>query len=431
MGMEARVTGDVLRLLAMMLIAANLGLALWLLLRRDARWAMALWAVVLFFTPLYLNVTVQGLTLTILDIVTIVALASGVPGGRLRWSVIDTLVLVAFVALFAGLLFGAVPGHVQYSVISWLLPYAWGRVVVARVGFNWVAACVSVAAVIAATLTIVEFATGVNMFVLLPGVDGAMWTGLQYRGGVLRAEGAFGHSISLGSSLALSAAFVLSVQWRFVWKALVFCVIVTGTVLTFSRIGLVGILLVIAFSILFLGRYIRAKQRMIIFAVTVVGMLIALPIIMNVFDDAGDEASGSAEYRADLIPLIGKMAWLGITPAREVSANGIDYYAGYRSIDSALILTGLRHGLVPLLILALALVFCAWIVFTGRGSPAAVAVLSQVPALATVALITQYANFFWFMAGVAVASYKLEPQRPPTSKQLEMRTLHNDRLGAW
>lgn len=422
--------GDPLRLLALLLIAANLGLALWLLFRRDARWAMLLWTAVLFFTPVYLSFTVQGIALTVLDIVTIVSLAAARPDRRLQWSVIDTLVVAAFACLFAGLLFGGVPGHVQYATISWLLPYAWGRIVVAQVGLDWVGSCISVAAVVAALLAIVEFLTDTNLFVLIPGVDGAMWTGLQYRGGLLRAEGAFGHSISLGSSLAISTAFLLSVKWRFAWKAIAFVIVTTGAVMTFSRIGLVGILLVVAFSILFLGQYIRPMHRAVVSVMTAVALLIALPMIADVFDDAGEEAAGSAEYRADLIPLIGKMAWLGISPAREVSADGVDYYAGYRSIDSALILTGLRHGLVPLLILLVALAVCAWVVFTGKGSPASVAVLSQIPALATVALITQYAQFLWFVAGVAVASYRLEAHRRPALRYRRSDRLHQDFLGA-
>src|SRR5690606_8527775 len=130
------------------------------------------------------------------------------------------------------------------------------------------------------------------------------------------------------------------------------------------------------------------------------------------------------------IPLIGKMTWIGLSPAREVSANGVDYYAGYQSIDSALILTGLRHGLVPLIILVAALACCGWVVVTGRGSPAAVAVLSQVPALATVALITLYSQFFWFVAGVAVASYSLRRQRGPDPTISEAARLQHDRSGA-
>ncbi|WP_460798526.1 hypothetical protein [Microbacterium sp. GXF0217] len=410
--------GNPLTAVAVLLIAANAGLALWLLFRHDARWAVACWTLALFFTPVYVSFSVQSLTLTLLDIATIVSLAACGPGAKLRWSVIDTLVVSAFLLIFIGTFFGAVPGHVQYSVLSWLLPYAWGRVALARVGLEWVAVCISVAAVIAAALAIIEFLSGTNYFVLIPGVDGRMWTNLQYRGGLLRAEGAFGHSISLGSSLAISSAFLLATPWRLWVKLLAFVVVTTGVIMTFSRIGLVGILLVIAFSVLFLGQYIRPAHRVAVSIVTLAAAAIVLPLIYSVFDDAGEEAAGSAEYRADLLPLMREMVYIGISPGREVSADGVDYFGGFRSIDSALILTGLRHGMLPLLLFVLMLVICAWVVVSGRGNPAAVAVLSQVPALATVALITQYASFLWFVAGVAVAAYsghssRTQPARTP------------------
>lgn len=404
-------TGNPLMLVTAALIVANLGLAIWLLIRRDARWAMVLWTATLFFTPVYLSFGVAGVTLTILDVTTILVLVSCLPGARLRWSVIDSLMVIVLICMFAGLLFGAVRGHMQEVVLSWVLPYAWGRVVVARVGMDWIATCIGVAAVAASMLAIVEFATGVNIFVLIPGVAGAQWTQLQYRGGLLRAEGAFGHSISLGSSLAISAAFVLAARWKTLWKSLALAVVITGIVVTFSRIGLVGLSLVLGFSLLFLGHYIRRVQRLVVFGLALVGMAVALPFITVVFDDAGQEASGSADYRGDLLSLLDDMALIGISPAREVSPRGIDYYGGYRSIDSALILTGLRHGMIPLLLFLVMLAICAWVVLSGRGNPAAVAVLSQVPALATVALITQYAQFIWFAAGLAVASYSLDSRR--------------------
>ncbi len=403
--------GDPLRLLALLLIGLNVLLALWLLFRRDARWAVVLWTIALFFAPVYVNVSLQGIALTVLDVVTIVAIVGCWPSVRLRWSVVDTLAVAAFGAIVVGLLFGGVWGHVQYTVFSWLLPYIWGRIAIAAAGSDFVVSCIAVIAVVAASLAIVEFATGVNIFVLIPGVQGAMWTNLQYRGGLLRAEGAFGHSISLGSSLAISSAFVLVTTWRWWWKAGALAIVTTAIVMTLSRIGLVGLLLVIALSVVFLGRYIRIGQRVAAVGLSLVALVAAVPFISTVFDDAGDEAAGSAEYRADLLPLVGDMNAIGVSDARRVDATGVDYFGGFQSIDSALILTGLRHGFVPLAILVLMLAVCVWVVVTGRGSPAAVAIVSQIPALATVALITQYAPFLWFVAGIAVSSYSLAWRR--------------------
>ncbi len=402
---------DPLRLMAMLVIGANVALALWILFRGQPRWAVVAWAVALFFTPVYVNVSLQGLTLTLLDLVTIAAVVSLWPGTRMRWSIVDTLVVAALVALVVGLAFGGVPGHLQYTVVSWFLPYLWGRIALARVGAAFVGTCISVAAVAASVLVIVEFLSGRNFFVQLPGVAGAMWTNLQYRGGLLRAEGAFGHSISLGSSLAIASAFVLACTWRWWVKTGALLLASTAIVMTLSRIGLVGFVLVMVLSVIFLGHYIRAAHRAAAAAILAVLAALALPFISTVFDDAGDEAAGSANYRADLLPLIGEMNLIGVSDARRVLATGEDYFGSFRSIDSALILTGLRHGYLPLLIFIAMLAICVIVVLTGRGSPAAVAVASQIPALATVALITQYSPFLWFVAGVAVSSYSVDRWR--------------------
>ena len=123
---------------------------------------------------------------------------------------------------------------------------------------------------------------------------------------------------------------------------------------------------------------------------------------------AGEEAGGSAEYRSDLGVLIGETRALGITTSWTVLPTGETYYGSFQSIDSELVLTGLRFGILPLLVLVVAVVTCVLGLLRGRATPAAVAVAAQVPAFATVALITQYGYLAWFLAGVAVTSYKLE-----------------------
>jgi hypothetical protein len=137
-----------------------------------------------------------------------------------------------------------------------------------------------------------------------------------------------------------------------------------------------------------------------------IGSAVALPILLEVFGAAGAEAEGSAGYRFDLVPLINSMVVLGVSPSREVLATGEDYWGGFRSIDSALILIGLRFGLLCLVIVVLLLAMLLVGVLR-RASPASVALVAQIPAFATVALITQYAVFVWFTAGLAVASYTL------------------------
>ena len=51
------------------------------------------------------------------------------------------------------------------------------------------------------------------------------------------------------------------------------------------------------------------------------------------------------------------------------------------------------------------------LVLRGKATAATIAVVAQIPAFATVALITQYAIFAWFVIGVAATSQLMAPAR--------------------
>ena len=392
--------------------AAGLCVALTLVLafRRHARLAVVAWVVTVFFTPIWLGVQ-AGIFVTVLTAMTVLVVISSI-GARVAWSKIDTIMVVLAVAVaHAVVLGGSTWGHVVETLTMWLLPYIWGRLILARVSADWIAACIAVVAVVAALLAIVEFATAQNIFHSIPGASSSVWETEQIRAGLPRSEGAFGHSIALGGALAISSAFVLTVTWRPWIRLSAWTVIAVGAVLTFSRIGLVGLVITVLLSVIFLGRSLGRAVRIGVIAVVAVAASAGLPLLLRVFGDAGAEAEGSAEYRVNLVPLIDSMAVIGISPDREVLATGEDYFGGFRSIDSALILIGLRFGAIPLAVLILLLMLAVLSVVRGRGGPAAVALAAQVPAFATVALITQYSAFVWFAAGLAVASYSLNRGR--------------------
>ena len=70
---------------------------------------------------------------------------------------------------------------------------------------------------IVAVLAILEFVTGTNLFITyLPNTTSLfdIWGTLQPRGGVIRAEGAFGHSIALGASLGIAVSLTLGSSFR-------------------------------------------------------------------------------------------------------------------------------------------------------------------------------------------------------------------------
>ena len=405
-------------------IAALCGVfALILVMRRWPDWAMALWTATLFFTPVWLGVGVFGVFISALSAMTVLAIASGF-GRGLRWSFVDTVMLVLFFALVLAYFIGdSVTGHIQESILVWFVPYIWGRVVLSRVSAEWIATCIAVAAIVASVLAITEFFTGNNIFLSIPGASSSVWNEQRERAGLLRVEGAFGHSIALGGTLSMAACFVMSVRWPTWARTLALLVIGVATALTFSRLGIIGYALTVLLAAIFLGAYLGRELRIAALALIAVGTVVGLPLMLQIFGSAGAEAEGSAGYRFDLLPLVDSMALVGLSPAREVLATGEDYWGGFRSIDSALILIGLRFGLVCLAIVLLLIIVLIVGVIRGRATPASIALVAQIPAFAAVALITQYAVFVWFAAGLAVASYSLGAGRAAGG-------LHDTRVGA-
>ena len=398
-----------LRTVLLLLLAVGALVAAWYVARSAPRLVVAAWAAVCFFVPIWVGAQ-AGVYWSALTGITLVALAAWATA-TFTFSYVDVLV-VGFVVLLGGafLVGGSTWGHLLIVLFGWLVPYVWGRFVLARVEADWLYACIAVAAVGAAVLGIIEFATGFNPFVgIMPG-NGSWhtWHDLQLRAGFGRAEGAFGHSIAFAGALAMSSVFVIMTRWPIWVRLACLTVVVTAVCLSFSRIGMITLAITLVLAVLLLGRRITRSMRLGVVALLLVAAAVALPLLGDVFTEAGAEAGGSAEYRSDLVSLIMDMRPLGITTSWTVLPTGETYYGSFQSIDSELVLTGLRFGMLPLLVLVVLLVACVVSLLRGRATPAAIAVAAQVPAFGAVALITQYGYLVWFLAGVAVTAYKLE-----------------------
>jgi hypothetical protein len=398
-----------MRTVLLLLLAGAALVAAWYVARSAPRLVVGGWAAVSFLVPIWVGVQ-AGVYWSAVTAVTVVALAAW-STAALTFSYVDVL-MVGFVLLVlaAYVVGGSTLGHVLIVMLGWLVPYVWGRFVLARVEAPWLYSCIAAAAIAAAVLGIIEFATGFNPFVGIAMPNGAWrnWHELQPRGGFIRAEGAFGHSIAFASALAMSSVFVIVTRWP-IWARLAcLSVIITAVGMSFSRIGMITLAITLVLAVFLLGRWITRSMRLGVAVLLVVATAIAVPLLGDVFTAAGEEAGGSAEYRSDLAMLIGDMRALGITTSWTVLPSGETYYGSFQSIDSELVLTGLRFGALPLIVLLAAIIACVLGLLRGGATPAAVAVAAQIPAFAAVALITQYGYLVWFLAGVAVTSYKLE-----------------------
>ena len=408
----------------LLLLAVGAGAAIlgFLVLRRAPRLAVATWIVSLCFVPIWLgfgigfngNYYVPPATAAALIVV-----AALLPVRRFRLSWMDGLMTLVVVAALcsilagnAGIALGAAIIVVTYFVAGYVV----GRIAPLRVDPGWVHGAIAVCFTIVAVLAIVEGLTHWNPFVLLRSGNSlySIWGTIQERGGVPRAEGAFGHSIALGASLAMAVPITLASPFRLWVRSLMVLSMLVATVFTFSRIGMICALLGVALSVVFMRDAISRRARIILTTTVVVVSAVVFPLVSAVFDDAGTEASNSADYRGDLLSLFGTMNPIGVAGSAEKNSAGNLYFGNFRSIDSQLILTGLTNGLIVLIAVVVALAFGILLVLRGKASPATIALVAQIPALATVALITQYAIFLWFVAGLAATTQLA----PATSRSL-------------
>jgi hypothetical protein len=396
-----------------MALGLVVAIAAYLLLRRSAKLAISVAIIALCFVPVWIGVNLGfngNLYLPLGAVVVGVAALSLLPVTDYRLSGIDLVViflatLVVF-SLFAGNLSVAlafVLTALTYFVSGFLL----GRLAPGAAPLEWVYGLIAVVFTAVAVLAIVEYLTGWNPFVGLVVGNSlfAQWGPIQERGGILRAEGAFGHSIALGSSLALAIPLAIGSKFPGVVRLLMVVVMLVATVLTFSRTSIIGAGLSIILCLLFLPGLASIRARIVMIVTAVVATLAVLPLVLSVFTDAGDEASGSAQYRVDLISLIARMNLVGTSAAVRRAPTGELYFDNFQSIDSQLILTGITAGFLAVIVVVLALVYAVVLVVTGRARVSTIAIVAQIPALATVALITQYSTVLWLVIGLTAADF--------------------------
>lgn len=411
---------------ALFVAAVGLASLAYVCFRHWPRLAGVSWLLVVAFVPYWLGVKIL-INISPASAVGLLVLAALLPVAFPQASPADLLVafliLVAVVALLLG--YGTLTTAVL-AVVEWGVGYTLGRVMPLRLGVEWVQDTVAVIFTVVAFGAVLEFLSGVNPFVLLAFGDSsyAVWGTLQERGGQLRVEGAFGHSIALGASLALAVPLVLASRFRGWIRIGMVLVIGLASVFTFSRIGIGCVLIGILLTLVTQARHLSARIRITLLGLLATGAVIAAPLVLRVFAQAGSEATDSSAYRRDLGGLVSQISLFGLSPSASISADGTLRFAGFRSIDSAVVLLGLTYGAIA--VLALAALYLAGVActVTGRATPATVSVVALLPAYLSVALITQYSIFLWFCAGLAVTSQQLRTNGDETARQgVRRRTL--------
>lgn len=384
--------------------------------RRYPRLGVLAWLLTIAFVPVWLGINYKVYVMPATVVALVVLLFAAHRLGTLRLGIADFLIFGFMISCLVPMVTGgATRTTVFVALTNWLLPFVLGRLMPRLVGVRWLYGAVAVIFCVVAVGLVLEFLGGWNPFISYLHQSNDLfstWGTEQTRGGRARAEGAFGHSIAAGSAMAMAMALTMGSRFRPWLRIAMVLVMGAGVVVTLSRGSMLGAALGIAMVVLLLRDVpVRVRIGMIV----TFGILGAslIPFVVEVLHAAGSEASNSASYRTWLLALVPGIALLGYSPLASRTSDGQLYFGGFRSIDSQLIYTGLQYGWIPLVLGLTALLAALLVVVRRRGSVATIAVVAQIPALLTVALITQYADFFWFVAGLAAFSQMPEPEPHP------------------
>ncbi|WNB85072.1 hypothetical protein [Cellulomonas sp. ATA003] len=296
-----------------------------LVLRAAPRAAVVVWVSSICFVPFWLGLSV-GPFVPPAAVVGVLVLAALAPLGFGRISAADAAaVLLVVVALLLYATGASTLATVFVLLSQWAVGYVLGRLLPSRVSLDWMYRCLGLTFTVVAVLAVVEFVAGANVFVTLGSSE---WTGLQERGGMIRAEGAFGHSIALGACIALVIPLVLASSFSLPLRLVMVVTMLGATAVTFSRIGMVTAALGVVLTVVFARDGMSARLR----ALVSIGILAAgaalIPLVDETFTAAGEEASGSAAYRSDLLSLAGDVKVIGLTDAFYRTPAGEVYYGG-------------------------------------------------------------------------------------------------------
>jgi len=405
---------------------AVFGIVMLLLVRRYPSAALVCFLLVIAFVPIWVDVPTPFIRPTLASAVAgLIAVGLATRVRSIEFGLPDLLAAFLLVAAAGPMAFGFLSLNTFLGVlVIWCTAFLAGRVSLLVVEPGWLYAVIAIIFGVVAVLALVEFQTGWHGLSSWGPHNGAWatWSPIQERSGLSRAEGAFGHSIALGNTLAMAAVLTLDAALPRRLRLALIVVMVAAIGVTLSRGALVALFVGLILAVV-LVRGTRVRRMRTGLAVGLVAALaIGAPLILDVFAGAGDEAASSAQYRGNLISLVGSIELVGRSSAIQVTPTGTVSIGGFQSIDNQFLIFGLSYGWLTLGLVIGLFVLGAIALLTGRGTVATAALVAQAPALLTVALITQYAVFVWFVFGIACAAEQRRRRLAADEPSLELQT---------
>ena len=328
------------------------------------------------------------------------------PGFSWRLTSGDLMVATAWVLVGLSAAMGSPLNYVLSDVVFGALPaYLAGRLLVERLGLRRMAEVLAIVWIVVSVLALFEAVTTINPFSYITVHNNLYeeWAPPLARGSFTRVEGAFGHPIALGVCLAAGIPLILATRWRPGYRIAAGALVLGATIPTFSRSAIACAVIAVILSLMQVHINIPALWRMSFLMVLVGVGSVLLPYVLGVFDSAGREQEDSAGYRGDILVLVRQLKPLGLSSSYQKVGDSVAW-GGYSSIDNHLLLTALRFGWIPVVLVMVGLLVYAVRAVVQRSNPAQIALLSLIPAYGTVAFITQIGTVVWLIAGMAASA---------------------------
>jgi hypothetical protein len=220
----------------------------------------------------------------------------------------------------------------------------------------------------------------------------------QSRGGMLRAEVTWGHSIALSGILAAALYLWLTSRSRFRYPAAVICgatVLLSG-----SRSGLLCVGIAVGLAIL-QWSYGSATRQLVLPALFAAVGVSAYAIYSMQDVQTQNDYSGSSTVRERLISaaLNGSNLW-GPADQYRISDAGVRFMS-FEYLDNSLIQTLLGAGWVSAVCLAVLYIAITMKNVGNLRNPMWAILVLQLPGLLSSGFFTQHQMMFWFLVGAA------------------------------
>jgi hypothetical protein len=115
----------------------------------------------------------------------------------------------------------------------------------------------------------------------------------------------------------------------------------------------------------------------------------------------------SNRQRLLMLELIDQLKWFGSARNSYTLSDGRVGYLGksgvFGTLDNTVLIFAIQFGAICALVLVVTMVALVWIGVRRRGLSLSGAVVSQLIAILTVAMITQFAILFWILSGILVS----------------------------